>query len=258
MDRAWLDSQLKAGRSIQSIARDVGRDASTVAYWVNKHGLASQHAPRHARRGGLSRDELVGLVERGLSIRQIAAERGVSATTIRFWLRKYRLRTAPLKYRRRDQPPEPTRRECTRHGWTAFVPAADGSLRCPRCNTDAVSERRRRVKAMLVSEAGGRCRLCGYDRYAGALHFHHLDPEAKSFGIGGTGATPSLEKLRQEATKCVLLCANCHAEVEAGVAQITVAQRPGQRAVGGSSMAEHSAVNRRVVGSSPTPRALGE
>jgi transposase-like protein len=227
MDRVWLESQLQAGRSIPAIARDVARDPSTVAYWVNKHGLASQHAPRHARRGGLSREDLVGRVERGLSVRQIASELGVSPTTIRFWLRKYDLRTAPLNYRRRDQPAEATLRECARHGWTAFVPGADGSLRCPRCSTDAVSERRRRVKATLVAEAGGRCQLCGYDRHPGALHFHHLDPEAKSFGIGGTGATPSLEKLRREATKCVLLCANCHAEVEAGVAQITVAQRPG-------------------------------
>jgi transposase-like protein len=227
MDREWLEAQLGAGRSIQSIAREVGRDPSTVAYWVNKHGLASQHAARHAPRGGLSRKDLLELVQRGLSIRQIASERGVSATTIRFWLRKHQLQTAPLNYRRRGQPPEPTLRECTRHGWTAFVPAADGSLRCPRCASDAVSERRRRVKATLVDEAGGRCRLCGYDRYPGALHFHHLDPGAKSFGIGGTGATPSLAKLRREATKCVLLCANCHAEVEAGVARITVAQRPG-------------------------------
>jgi hypothetical protein len=90
----------------------------------------------------------------------------------------------------------------------------------------AVSERRRRIEAMLVAEAGGRCRLCGYDRYPGALHFHHLDPHAKAFGIGGTGTTPSLAKLRQEATKCVLLCANCHAEVAAGVAQIAITQPP--------------------------------
>jgi transposase-like protein len=40
MDKAWLQSELAAGCSIESIARTVGRDASTVAYWVNKHGLA--------------------------------------------------------------------------------------------------------------------------------------------------------------------------------------------------------------------------
>ena len=45
MDAGWLTEQLEAGRSIESIARETGRDPSTVAYWVNKHGLASEHAP---------------------------------------------------------------------------------------------------------------------------------------------------------------------------------------------------------------------
>jgi hypothetical protein len=51
MDPDDLATQLAAGRSIESIARDVGRDPSTVAYWVNKYNLASSHAPRHATRG---------------------------------------------------------------------------------------------------------------------------------------------------------------------------------------------------------------
>jgi transposase-like protein len=38
MDKARLEQQLESGRSIEAIARDVDRDPSTVAYWVNKHG----------------------------------------------------------------------------------------------------------------------------------------------------------------------------------------------------------------------------
>ena len=37
MDRETLAKLLAAGRSIESIARETGRAASTVAYWVNKH-----------------------------------------------------------------------------------------------------------------------------------------------------------------------------------------------------------------------------
>jgi len=58
--------------------------------------------------------------------------------------------------------------------------------------------------------------VCGYDAYIGALQFHHLDPAQKSFGLSSQGFTRSLERMRQEAKKCVLLCANCHAEVEGG------------------------------------------
>jgi len=73
---------------------------------------------------------------------------------------------------------------------------------------------------MLLAEAGGACRLCGYDRSPAALEFHHLDRATKSFGLGFRGVTRSIAALRSEAAKCILLCSNCHAEVEAGVTQL--------------------------------------
>ncbi len=74
---------------------------------------------------------------------------------------------------------------------------------------------------MLVSEAGGCCRLCGYDRCVAALEFHHLDPTTKQFGVAQQGVARSIERLRVEVRKCVLLCSNCHAEVESGVSAIS-------------------------------------
>jgi hypothetical protein len=70
------------------------------------------------------------------------------------------------------------------------------------------------LKAILVKEAGGRCLICGYDRDPRALEFHRLDPNDKRLGLSGHGMTLSLAILRAEAAKCVLLCSNCHAEVE--------------------------------------------
>jgi hypothetical protein len=72
------------------------------------------------------------------------------------------------------------------------------------------------MKTILVAEAGGRCAVCGYDRHLGALAFHHLDPLEKRFEINAKGVALALNTLREEAKKCVLLCANCHAEVERG------------------------------------------
>jgi len=77
-----------------------------------------------------------------------------------------------------------------------------------------------RREQILVEEAGGRCRLCGYDRHVAALEFHHLDPNAKEFGLAQRGAH-RIDKLRAEVRKCVLLCSNCHAEVEAGFVKLT-------------------------------------
>jgi hypothetical protein len=83
-----------------------------------------------------------------------------------------------------------------------------------------VAARRRRIKQILVSEAGGACALCRYDRSIAALHFRHVDPSTKIFHLAATGATRSIVTSREEARKCILLCANCHAEVESGLATI--------------------------------------
>jgi hypothetical protein len=81
-------------------------------------------------------------------------------------------------------------------------------------------DRRRAVKAILVAEAGGACQICGYDRCLRALEFHHRDPGEKEFGIGRYGHTRSLARARAEVAKCVLLCSNCHMEVEDGLTSL--------------------------------------
>ena len=220
MDRAWLEHQLGAGRSIEAIAREVDRDPSTVAYWVAKHGLTSTHAEKHAARGGIAREQLEPLVTAGLSIRAIGERLGVSYATVRHWLKQHELKTRRTVEPRGSQA-RTIERECPVHGLTTFIKySATDHHRCEQCRKDRVVDRRRKIKAMLVDEAGGCCALCGYDRYFGALQFHHLDPATKAFSLGVRGIARSLERCREEARKCVLLCANCHAEVEAGIATV--------------------------------------
>ena len=227
MDREWLAERLAAGRSVESIAREAGRHPSTVAYWMEKFGLESQHAARHRPRGGIPEEVLRELVDRGLSVRAIAEELGVSYATVQHWLKRYGLKT-----RRARQLPVSTgtavERECPEHGLTQYVRyGADDAFRCLLCRRERVIRRRREVKAILVTEAGGACALCGYDRYSGALQFHHLEPAEKEFGLGLRGVARSLERCRAEAAKCVLLCANCHAEVEGGIAELGCAGSSG-------------------------------
>ena len=263
MNRQWLAERLEAGDSYEGIARDARRHPSTVSYWARRHGLTSAHVSRHAPRGGVDRRMLAELVDEGLSIRAIAERLDLSYTTVRHWLRAYGLQTRRLPKSAGPSGAGSVVAKCPRHGETRFIRRRDtGGWRCARCRMEAVIRRRQRVKVILVREAGGRCSLCGYDRYVGALAFHHLDPAEKRFGISRLGT--SLGRARAEAQKCVLLCANCHAEVEGGIARYPVTRssatprgksRVAQLAVRGSSMEEHSAVNRRVVGSSPTPGA---
>ena len=140
MEREWLNEQLEAGRSYAAIGRELGKSASTVAYWARQHRLTSQ------------------------AIRRI-----------------------PLR----------------------------------SIHMDHVSARRRRMKETLVAEAGGACRICGYDRCLRAMQFHHLDPATKCFAVSQNGVTLALAAARAEASKCVLLCANCHAEVESGLVDLS-------------------------------------
>jgi hypothetical protein len=66
---------------------------------------------------------------------------------------------------------------------------------------------------MLLTESGGRCTRCGYDRNYAALNWHHIDRSAKSFVLDmRTLSNRSEAEIRREVQKCVLLCANCHAE----------------------------------------------
>lgn len=210
---------LDAGLSLEEIGRRVGRDASTVGYWLKKHGLEANGGAKHAPKGGIERERLEALVAEGLTTRAIAAELDLSQSTVRHWLRQYGLRTERAA---RRQPPGPRprtmQRECRRHGRTEHVRlGSQPQYRCRRCLAERVAARRRKVKEILVRETGGGCLICGYDRALGALHFHHVDPATKEFGIAQRGVTRSLERARAEVRKCVLLCSNCHAEVEAGL-----------------------------------------
>ena len=168
----------------------------------------------------VEREVLASLVDEGLSVRQIAARLDRGYGTVRYWMARHGLRTLAAErreMRRAGQLGERHERTCAVHGMQPFVLDRAGTYRCPRCASEAVQRRRRNLKEIVVREAGGACRLCGYDAYVGALEFHHLDPMAKRFGLSQGGLTRSLEAVREEARKCILLCSNCHAEVEGGV-----------------------------------------
>jgi excisionase family DNA binding protein len=235
-----LESYLRRGLSLEAIGRFTGRHPSTVGYWIRKHGLAAVHRDRHAPRGGIERDTLATLVAGGLSTREIAERIGLSQSTVRHWLRKHELRT--LRARResshgvRGVHPDRVELECGRHGLTEFWLDPRGIYRCLRCRSEAVSRRRRRVKEILVGDAGGACSICGYDRHIGALQFHHRVGEVKEFGLSERGLTRSLQAVRAEAAKCVLLCANCHSEVEGGIVSLPERRYP---ALTRSAAAEH-------------------
>jgi hypothetical protein len=127
------------------------------------------------------------------------------------------------RYAKQGRPEEPSEtaivRTCPIHGLERHYQLTDRGrrrYRCRRCVGEAVTRRHRRLKRLLVEESGGGCVVCGYDRCIANLHFHHVVPAEKSFEIQ-MGSGKALAAYREEARKCVLVCANCHGEIEAGL-----------------------------------------
>jgi hypothetical protein len=51
VEREWLAREIEAGKSLEQIARDAGRHASTIGYWAGRYGLRTSGAGRYAARG---------------------------------------------------------------------------------------------------------------------------------------------------------------------------------------------------------------
>ncbi len=100
-------------------------------------------------------------------------------------------------------------------------------LVCHNCHTiltfpDFVkfSNYRAIVKEDIINQLGNKCEICGksikdFHGNLAPFHFHHLSREEKLFNVStyldaGFG-TDKYNKLLKEASKCVVLCANCHA-----------------------------------------------
>jgi transposase len=231
MDRASLEQLLGRGLSLAEIGRRFDLHEATVGYWVKKHGLEAVNRAKYAPRGGIPREQLADFVEAGMTIAEIAENVGRSKATVRHWLARYGLKTQSGRGRRpavqakraKESGLATVTMRCARHGDAEFYLEGRGYYRCKQCRSAAVARRRRKMKEILVTEAGGACCICGYDSNMRALHFHHVDPSQKRIAINAKGVTLALETLRVEAQKCVLLCSNCHAEVEDGVRPLPVA-----------------------------------
>ncbi|RVD44650.1 hypothetical protein EN742_01670 [Mesorhizobium sp. M4A.F.Ca.ET.020.02.1.1] len=122
--------------------------------------------------------------------------------------------------------------KCHRHGETTFRRAgkqANGSpmYKCPMCknararaynkrNPQAgkkTNARRLAKRVQIVALFGGECIRCGYSKSTAALHFHHRDGAMKSFQIACREMWRPHADIVAEASKCDLICANCHCEL---------------------------------------------
>lgn len=82
---------------------------------------------------------------------------------------------------------------------------------------------RKRLKEDLIKLFGGKCQVCGYDKFKSALEFHHLNPEEKEFSISSYSRLKK-SVILNEAKKCALLCSNCHRGLHSGELTVELKQ----------------------------------
>lgn len=87
-------------------------------------------------------------------------------------------------------------------------------------NSERVMKCTQNRKLVLMDIMGGKCVLCGFDKFPEALEFHHIDPSTKEFVLSGSYLSRALSTQYAELRKCVMVCSNCHRGIHAGYYEI--------------------------------------
>lgn len=154
---------------------------------------------------------LIEQIEKGLSTWAMAKENATTQPNIRYWLKKYELKT-----RRQANMLDKTTKFCSKCNSNKpisdFYISSKASSYCKQCIKNVNKCNRNSVKELSIQYKGGQCVICGYKKCHSALEFHHLNPEEKDIKFNGL-KTSFTEKLKLELDKCILVCANCHREI---------------------------------------------
>lgn len=166
----------------------------------------------------IEKSELEELIESWYSIRKIAEHFDCSQSTVRHWLKRYKLKT---KRGPKGSTPlgenVPRKCKCGETDPEKFY----GNKRsvCAKCHNAYTLYLRRKIRSKALEYYGGKCKLCGYDKFECALDFHHPDPENKDINFVSAWSW-SWSRLKKELDKCVLLCKNCHSAVHTGILKL--------------------------------------
>lgn len=150
----------------------------------------------------MEKEELIKLLDEGLSTREIARIKNVGYSTVSRWTRKYKLQShyswnKKLSRNKKLGDKNYLCRVCSK--------TSDKGL-CQGCNTKV---RRYRTKTIAVSLKGGKCNRCGWSGNIAGFDFHHIYSNSKEFEISNV-ANRSWNMIEKELEKCELLCTTCH------------------------------------------------
>jgi predicted HNH restriction endonuclease len=176
----------------------------------------------------MEKSVLVKLTDKGQSVREISKETGKSFTTVRYWLKKFKLSTKNRISIFDDKEKELIKcSKCSevKHISSFYKGKCKGRKTytigyCKDCSNKYHTQRVKQVKLNMIIYKGGKCERCNSNinnLHYSVFEFHHIDPLTKDPNFGRI-KFQNWNKITSELDKCVLLCANCHrmthAEIE--------------------------------------------
>lgn len=105
----------------------------------------------------------------------------------------------------------------TKSSTLSYIPCSihkTNNKQCKQCISYNMYHHKIRKYSNLLKCHGNKCCSCGFNDFISGFQFHHTNPKTKEFSIGAKRNSYGFEELLKESKKCVLLCANCHVEVE--------------------------------------------
>lgn len=169
----------------------------------------------------MEKHTLEKMIDSGLSMNAIAKKTSKSLSTIRYWCKKYNIKSKFFSLK--DSPKEKIPHLCKLCGDDNpknFY--GHTKSQCKKCKTknpltgsDRVKNWRHNTKQKLFEGFGGKCSHCGIVDFPIIYDFHHLISTEKEFQL--SQQIRSWKSLVDEAKKCAMLCSHCHRKLHSGL-----------------------------------------
>ena len=180
----------------------------------------------------MTKELLIEMIGKGMSLNQIGKETGKSLTTVRYWAKKHQIEfpNKPFKEIGKKDYGESRfcpkcEKECITSEFYSRRDKSNSSSYCKKCTNYQTVVRQRNLKKQMIEYKGGKCERCGYNKYYGALEFHHIDPSKKDFSLSHLKRYKFDQIIIDELDKCMLLCSNCHREIHGEQSDLVYSQK---------------------------------
>lgn len=164
-------------------------------------------------------ETLKNLINKNLSQRSIANELKCSQSTVKYWIKRYNLKTVNTKKYEHIKI-DKNEKYCPKckqiKNKIDFYKKAKNSnvlqTYCKICNNNDVKKRAKEIKLKMLEYKGNKCVDCKLhinNTKACVFDFHHLNPLEKDINYDII-RWKNWKLITKELDKCIILCSNCH------------------------------------------------